>query len=306
MKLALIFPGQGAQKVGLGANFIHEPAYLDYFVNASDILGYNLFEIAQSEKIHATQYTQPALFTASLATLALLELPPVALAMGLSLGEYTATVAAGKISFADFLPLIAERGQKMAAQAERTPGTMVAVVGATDEQLQAACTRAAHLGVVGPCNFNTPQQTVIGGTIPAVNAVVADLKAQGLKKLIPLKVSGAFHSPLFAGVAKEMATALSQLQFAPSTLPLLSNVTGKIHPEEHFANLLAEQIAAPVQMVTMAQTLADNGITHTLEVGCGKVVSQLIKKNQPQIETLVVDSPESLATVKNQLEVFHA
>ena len=306
MRLALIFPGQGAQKIGLGHAFLDQPTYRHYFEEASDLLGYNLLDITQTEKIHETQYTQVALFTASLATLSLLELPAVSMGMGLSLGEYTATVAAGKISFTEFLPLIKMRGEKMAEQAKITPGIMVAVVGATREQLEEACARAARLGVVQPCNFNTPQQTVIGGTVEAVDAVVADLKAQGLKKLIPLKVSGAFHSPLFADVATEMEHQLSALHFAPSQYPILSNVTGGIHTDADFGTALAQQIASPVQMVTMAQTLADNGITHTIEVGCRKVVSQLIKKNQPHITTFSVGSPASLDELKRELEVFNA
>ncbi|MGX7198313.1 ACP S-malonyltransferase [Enterococcus nangangensis] len=308
MSLALLFPGQGAQKVGLGKDFYHEARYRQTFEEASDLLGYDLYDVCQTEKINETQYTQVALFTASLATLKLLSLPEVAVGCGLSLGEYTAVAASQALSFAEFLPVVQMRGQLMQAQAEKVPGTMVAVLGADLATIAAACEKvqAETKGIVQPCNFNTTSQVVIGGEKAAVELAVAELKAQGIKKLIPLTVSGAFHSPLFQTVADTMAEKLQTLSFNAGRFPILSNASGQVTTPSTMAQQLAKQIAAPVQMVTMCQTLADLGVTHTLEVGCGQVVSGLVKKNQKAIQTLAVDDPKSLTLAQEKLEEYYA
>lgn len=302
MKLALAFPGQGAQKVGLGEDLWEEKIYRETFEEASQLLGYDLKEVCFGEKIHDTHYTQVALFTASLATLRLLKLPleKISLGFGLSLGEYTAVCGSGKISFATFLPLIQKRGTFMAEVAKNHPGKMVAVLNTPLEEIEKACEKARSFGIVAPCNFNTLQQTVLGGDLSAVDAAVTLLKEAGFKKLIPLKVSGAFHSGLFKAVTQNMEKELAKVTFTTGHFPILSNVTGKIHQEATFSQTLAAQISQPVQMVKMCETLKKEGITQVLEIGCGNVVSGLVKKNQKEIATFAIDNQRSLEKFLSQ------
>lgn len=298
MKIALAFPGQGAQKIGLGKEFMSFPTYKKYFTQASEILGYDLFSICQSEKIHETKYTQVALFTASLATLELLELDysKISLGFGLSLGEYTALVAGKKATFAEFLPIVEKRGRLMGEVSQKFPGKMVVTMKVPVEIL----TETIH--EVNPkevfiCNFNTKEQIVIGGMNDSVDQVVSLLKEKGFKKLIPLKVSGAFHTPLLHEVVETLTPVIERFSFEKEIFSLLSNVTGEIHGTD-FKEKLVQQIESPVKMEKMCDTLKKEGITHVLEIGCGNVVGQLVKKNQPEITPLTIDTKENLKAFK--------
>ncbi len=305
MTLAFAFPGQGAQYVGLGKSLMHLKPYRETFEEASDLFKEDLAQICQTENIHQTKYTQVVLFTAGIATLRLLpkEVQP-SLVLGLSLGEYTGVVAAGGATFKDFFPYVQKRGLEMSEVARIHPGKMVAVLNATKEQIEFACQKGQEFGFVGPCNFNTPVQTVIGGEEKALEVAKEALHAQGVRKIIPLAVSGAFHTPLFQEVTTSMAEALKDFPLELK-VPLLSNATGKLHSKDTLKTQLTQQISSPVQMVTMSETLKNEGITEVLELGCGKVVGNLIKKNQKSLQTTYIDDDVSLEKFLQRLEVSH-
>lgn len=287
MKLAIAFQGQGAQQVGLAKEWIHHPTYRSYFDQASTILGYDLFQICQTEKIHETKYTQPALFTANLAQFSLLPIPKemISYMFGLSLGEYTSMVASQRISFSEMLPLVQKRSEKMQELAIRYPSKMVVALNFSLEEIEKACNSVRHLGFVGPCNFNTSKQLVIGGTLEALEAVCIRLKENKKGKLLPLPVSGAFHSPLFKEATEVLDEAFQEVFFSDSPIEVLSNQTGTIQSKENRKKCLTKQISSPVQFVTMCNTLNEQKVTHVLEIGEKAVVSPLVKKNQRQIKT---------------------
>lgn len=209
MKTAFLFSGQGAQYQGMGQDLYHEPIVKKTFDEASDILSYDMAELcfSENEKLNQTMYTQPAILTVSIAYQRLLQehgIFPQA-ALGLSLGEYSALVASEALPFAEAVALVAKRGAYMTEAAPAGSGKMVAVMNAPIEVIEECCVKAQELGIVSPANYNTPQQIVIGGEEQAVDQAVALLQEQGIKRMIPLNVSGPFHTAILAPASEKLA-----------------------------------------------------------------------------------------------------
>ena len=282
-KTGVLFAGQGAQKLGMAKDLYDAfDIVRNTYAEASEILGYDLRELIDhdDEKLAETKYTQPAILTTSVAILRLLESKGFTydVVAGLSLGEYSALVASGSLSFADALRLVAKRGQYMAEAAPTGSGKMVAVMNTPADVIEAACQTASEKGIVSPANYNTPAQIVIGGEVVAVDEAVALLTQAGVKRMIPLKVSGPFHTALLAPASEKLAVELEQVDFQAFTKPLISNTTAHVMPFDEIKTLLTRQVKEPVKFYESIETMISLGVTEFIEIGPGKVLSGFVKK----------------------------
>lgn len=284
---AFLFPGQGAQAPGMGADLYEaHPEARAVFDEADAVLGFALTDLMfgdDAEALVPTEVTQPALYTHSLAANAVLAargLRP-ALAAGHSLGEWSALAAVGALSFADGLRAVRRRGELMAQAGDVRPGAMSAVLGLDDDALDDACRRATEggAGEVVPANYNSPGQVVISGDEAAVERAGRLAEEAGARRVVPLTVSGAFHSPLMAFARDGLAETLEALEIAEPSCPVVLNVTAEptMSPDEIRRRLL-EQLTSPVRWAQSVQRMADEGATRFVEVGTGRVLSGLVKK----------------------------
>ena len=286
-KRAFLFAGQGAQKLGMASDlYATYPVVKETFDTASRILGYDLRELIDSneEKLNQTRYTQPAILTTSVAIYRLLAENGITpdIVAGLSLGEYSALVAAGALSFEDAVALVAKRGEFMETAAPAGSGKMVAVMNIDPSLIEEICQKASEKGVVTPANYNTPAQIVIGGEVEAVDYAVELLKEAGAKRLIPLNVSGPFHTA-----------------FNDFTLPLVGNTEAQIMKSEDVKALLARQVMEPVRFYDSIATIQEFGVDEVIEIGPGKVLSGFLKKIDKTLPTQNVENQASLAALLN-------
>jgi len=302
MNTAVLFPGQGAQTVGMGKDLAEAfPAAKALFDRASAVLGYDLAQICFEgpiEKLTQSCYAQPAIFIASLAALeALKQVKPgvqFAAAAGLSSGEWTALHLAGVIRFEDTLKILEVRGRAMQQACEERPGTMMCVIGA-DPALLA---KVAQEAGVEQANFNSPEQTVLSGTQAGMDAAEAALKAAGVRKAIRLNVAGAFHSSLMASAAQQLDAALAGIAFQTPQLPVVSNVTGQFHTTpDAIRQLMVRQVTGSVQWVQDVQRLQAEGIQAFVECGPGKVLTGLVKRVDKQAALYNISDRSSLDAV---------
>lgn len=297
-KVAFLFAGQGAQKLGMARDLYETfPIVKETFDKASHVLGYDLRELIDKDldKLNQTKYTQPAILTTSTAIYRLIlkeiELRPDMVA-GLSLGEYSALVASGAIRFEDAEVLVARRGQLMEAAAPAGSGKMVAVLNADRQIIEDACKKASQFGIVSPANYNTPKQIVIGGESIAVNAAVEELKQQGVKRLIPLNVSGPFHTALLKPASQKLSDVLDKVHFSVSEIPVIGNTEAQIMKKDDIKSLLARQVMEPVRFDESIETMKKMGMTQVVEIGPGKVLSGFLKK---------IDSSLSVHSVEDKI-----
>ncbi|MGP5658089.1 ACP S-malonyltransferase [Psychrobacter celer] len=302
IRMAVIFPGQGSQVVGMTSELADiYPEIRETFTEASDALGEDLWAICQDEeKLNQTQYTQPALLTASMAIWRILQqkitTAPCYLA-GHSLGEYSALCAAEVISLADAVTLVHKRGQLMQEAVVGVDTAMAAVLGLEDHRVENLCEQATeHIddAIVGAANFNSPGQVVISGNAAGVNAVIDKVQNTG-KKSIPLKVSVPSHCALMAPASDALAEILAGIKFDQATIPVIQNRHARVETSAAgIKRALTEQLSQPVLWSQTMQELADKQINVLIECGSGNVLSNLAKRQAQPITSYPTDKPARL------------
>ncbi len=284
---AYIFPGQGAQFVGMGKDLYENSAVAKkLFEKANDLLGFRITDImfdGTAEDLKQTKVTQPAVFLHSVVLAKTLDNFKPDMVAGHSLGEFSALVANGTLSFDDGLKLVSQRAQAMQKACEAQPSTMAAVLGLEDQVVEQVCKEID--GVVVAANYNCPGQLVISGSNGAVTLACERMKEAGAKRALMLPVGGAFHSPLMKPAEEELAAAIGSTQFNQPVCPVYQNVTTTAvsNPEEIKKNLIA-QLTAPVKWTQSVQQMVKDGATEFIEVGPGKVLQGLVKKIEPSVE----------------------
>lgn len=281
---AFVFPGQGAQFVGMGKDLYENNAEARaMFEKANEILGFRITDLmfeGTDEDLRQTKVTQPAIFLHSVIIAKVIEettgIKPD-MAAGHSLGEFCALVVAGALSFEDGLRLVSARAQAMQKACEMKPSTMAAIIALPDEKVEEICESVD--GVVVCANYNCPGQLVISGEIEAIDAACAKATEAGAKRALKLKVGGAFHSPLMQPAQEELAEAIAEAEFSTPVCPVYQNVDGKPHtdPEEIKANLI-KQLTAPVRWTYDVEAMIADGADEFIELGPGAVLQGLVKK----------------------------
>ena len=286
---AYIFPGQGSQYVGMGKDLYDQfPAVKKYFDEADEILGFPLSRICfegPEEDLKQTRNTQPAIFLHSVALWFHLHPTDASMVAGHSLGEYSALVAAGALSFADAIKIVRLRGELMQRAGEENPGTMAAIVGLSSQGVEECTHEASKEGVVQPANFNSPGQIVISGSIPGVKKAMELAKAGGAKLVKELVVSGAFHSPLMESAKTTLKTALDNITINDARIPVYTNVTATpISKSYEIKDNLVAQVTSPVRWEESVKNMVTDGAKSFVEVGPGKVLQGLVKRTSAGVE----------------------
>ena len=305
-----MFPGQGSQSVGMGkALYESHPEIRKVYDEAGEILGYDVAALCfegPAERLNLTEYTQPALLTASIAAFRLLEplgIQPVAVA-GHSLGEYSALVAVGGIDFRASVSLVQKRGRYMAEAVPAGTGMVVALLGMSAEVVEEICLAAAALGVVAPANLNSPGQVVIAGEKAAVERAVNLAKEKGCRKAVPLPVSVPVHTPLMQGAADRLSAEVAAITWSDLRSPLVNNADAKpIGRSSDVQASLIRQLPSPVRWEESVKTMSEMGVNTFVEVGPGTVLAGLIRRIVPDAVTLNVYDPASLQKTLEALSV---
>ena len=300
--LALLFPGQGSQEVGMGREVYHASSAARETFNAADAaLGFALSKICfegPSEELLRTEVQQPAILTTGIALLrAFRERNPIApdFVAGHSLGEYTALVASGALDFEEAVRLVHARGRFMQEAVAEGRGAMAAVLGLDPGEVARVCkaVRDATGAEVAPANYNSPAQTVIAGDAAAVESACSRALAEGAKRTIPLAVSAPFHCAMMAPAAEKLATELGRVRFSVASPPVITNVEAEPNDDPgRMPALLETQITAPVRFVEMIERMVALGVTHVLEVGTGRVLSGLVARISRGLKRGGLSSPD--------------
>ena len=303
MKLALVFPGQGSQSVGMMAGYDALPVVTETFVEASSVLGQDLWALVSEgpdEALNQTVNTQPAMLAADIAVYRAWQAASgvkASLLAGHSLGEYAALVAAGALAFSDALPLVRFRAQAMQEAVPSGVGAMAAVMGLDEAGIAETCREAAQGQVVEPVNFNAPGQIVIAGHREAIERAIAVAKAKGAKRALMLPVSAPFHSQLLKPAAERLAAYLAKVPVAGTAVPVLHNVDVRAATSPGaIRSALAAQAASPVLWIETIQAFVAQGVTHIVECGPGKVLTGLCKRIAPEIEALPLNDGDAIAS----------
>ncbi len=304
MNIAVVFPGQGSQSVGMLSDYTENwPQIIDTFKEASDVLGYDLWDIVSNgpvEKLNQTEITQPAMLAADIAVMRVMAeqcmLKPFVLA-GHSLGEYAALVAAGSIEFTDAIKLVAERGRLMQNAVPEGEGAMAAILNLTDEQIIEICQKASSETslVVEAVNFNSPGQVVIAGNTAAVDKAIEMAKEEGAKRALKLPVSVPSHSSLMKPAADQLAETLKGITIKTPEIQVIHNVDAKSHEDpDEIRDALAKQLYNPVMWVQTAKIIGSAADDAIVECGPGKVLSGLSRRITKDIPTFALDTPASM------------
>lgn len=306
--VGLVFPGQGSQSVGMGRALAEsDPGIRSLYDEASSVLGYDVAALCfegPAERLNLTEYTQPALLVSSLAALRAFEplgIRPVAVA-GHSLGEYSALVAAGGLTYREAVAIVQKRGRYMAEAVPPGTGLVAALLGLTADVVKELCREASAVGVVAAANFNSPGQVVIAGEKAAVERAIELAKARGCKKAIPLPVSVPVHTPLMQKAADRLAGDLAGITWSDLKMPLVNNAEARaISKAGDIQASLVRQLPSSVLWEDSVKAMAAMGVTTFVEIGPGAVLSGLIKRIVPDAVTLNVNDPKSLEATRAAL-----
>ncbi len=307
MKLAMVFPGQGSQSVGMLESFADNKSVRDVFAEAADVLHQDLWQLVAcgpADALNSTVNTQPLMLTAGYAVYRAWRDAggePPALVAGHSLGEYTALVTAGVITLRDALPLVRFRAQAMQDAVPVGTGAMAAILGLDDDAVRAACAEAAQGEVVEAVNFNAPSQVVIAGHKAAVERAANVAKAKGAKRAVMLPVSAPFHASLLKPAAQRLEKYLLDVTFAAPLIPVINNVDVAIVADpQAIKEALARQACNPVRWVEVIKSIAREGVTHVAECGPGRVLAGMTKRIEGTLQGLAIADAASLAqTMQN-------
>jgi [acyl-carrier-protein] S-malonyltransferase len=308
---AFVFPGQGSQKVGMLADaHARYQSVKDTFVEASEALGYDVWDLVQNGEqaaLNLTETTQPVLLTSSVALWRAWGeaggSEPGIMA-GHSLGEFSALVCAGALAFSDAVQLVRQRGQFMQVAVPVGEGAMAAIIGLDDERINAICTETAQggAGVVAAVNFNSPGQVVIAGHTGAVDAAIVSLKEAGAKRALPLPVSAPFHTELMKPAGDKLAQAIADITITTPKIPVVHNVHAETESDpENIRKLLVQQIYSPVQWTGCMQAIAASGATQIVECGPGKVLSGLVRRIDKSLSSYALEDPDTLSATVTEL-----
>lgn len=305
-KLALMFPGQGSQAVGMGVDLCAAyPVMRETYATASHALGFDLEALCAdgpAERLARTDVTQPALLANSIGIFRILRDHGLRFdaAFGHSLGEYSALVATGALSFEDGLRLVHRRGREMLRAAEASPGGMAAVIGLDDAGIEAVC---AGVDGVWPANFNSPGQVVVSGAAAALEAFSAAAREAGARKVIPLVVSGAFHSPLMASAQAPLRAELEATRWGTPD-PAFFSVSEVGFVGDDFIDVLSRQLVAPVRFTQATRALYQKGYDSFLEVGPGSVLSGLVRRITPEASVARASDLDSIGALREDAEYW--
>lgn len=300
--LAFVFPGQGSQKIGMLAELAAEyGVVVETFAEASDVLGYDLWDRVQNgeqEAINMTECTQPLLLTASVAIWrAWQEKGGVvpAFMSGHSLGEWSALVCAGVVSFKDAVLLVQQRGKFMQEAVPAGLGAMAAIIGLEDDKIVSICAESEQGECVAAVNFNSPGQVVIAGSVAAVERAMTACKDAGAKRALPLPVSAPFHTEMMRPAAERLSAQVQAVEFSAPVIPVVHNVTAQVESDPVVIKaLMIEQVYSPVQWAGCVKTLAAAGVETLVECGPGKVLSGLAKRISKELMAMPTEAPADI------------
>ncbi len=305
-KTSFLFPGQGAQVVGMGAEIAQSfPVAAQIYEKANDIVGFDLkglcFE-GPAEQLNSTTISQPAIFVTSTAILEVLRTNPATsnisadITAGLSLGEYTALYAAGLISFEDGLVLVHKRGQAMQAAADATDGAMVGIIGLDEEKVRQLCGEAAEGDLIVPVNFNCPGQVVVSGSVSACERAALLAQKYGAIKAVRLEVAGAFHTEMMSSAAESLGEALSNCEISePSEIRTIANINAEYYQtSQKIADGLINQLTCPILWQKCMERLIDDGLEKFYEIGPGRVLTGLMRRINRKIKVVNISTLQAI------------